>query len=109
MAFAGRFRVGTPRLSHGRATVRTTISRISEQTVGGVVLRLQQGHRTVARKAMAIAKPSVGSRTYGWKLARRAHRGRYRLVATMVLAGGTQGTVGKKAVTRAASVRVGRG
>lgn len=108
MAFAGRFSVGTPKLSHSRATVRTTISRVPEQAAGGVVLRLQKGRRTVARKAVAIAAPTVGSRGYGWKLPRRVRPGRYRLLATMVLAGGPQGAAGRKSVTRAATVRVGK-
>jgi len=107
-AFAGRFTVGTPRVSHGRATVRTKITRLPEQTAGGVVLRLQKGHRTIARKAMAVSKPTVGSRSYAWKLPRKARPGRYSLVATMVLAGGSQGAVARKTVTRAATVRVGR-
>jgi hypothetical protein len=91
---------------HGQRTVRTTISRVPEQTAGGVVLRLQKGRRTVARKAIAIATPTVGSRSYGWKLPRGARPGRYRLLATMVLAGGGPGAVGRKSVTRAATVRV---
>jgi hypothetical protein len=106
MAFGGRFRIGAPKLSHGRATVRTTIRSVPEQTAGGVVLRLQKGHRTVARKAVAIPTPQPGSRSYGWKLP-HLRPGRYRLVATMVLAGGSKGTIGRKSVTRAAQVRIG--
>jgi hypothetical protein len=104
-AFPAKFSVGTPKLAKGRAGVATSIRSLPAQTVGGVVLRLVRGHRTVARKAIAIGAPKRGRHTYSWTLPKSVKRGTYRLITTMTLAGGTQ-TPGRRTVTKAATVRV---
>ena len=105
-SFGARLRLGTPKLSKGRAAVATSITRLPAQTAGGVVLRLVRGHRTVARKAVAVTDPQRGRKTYTWTLPSKVRRGTYRLVANMVLAGGDR-AMGRRSVSKAARVRVG--
>jgi hypothetical protein len=99
-----RFRVARPRLAGRRASVAVRILHVAEPAAGGVVLRLRRAGRTVARRSIAIRHPRRGRRTFRWALP-KVPAGRYRLVASVVLAGGTREPQ-RRAVTRAARVRV---
>jgi hypothetical protein len=68
------------------------------------MLRLLRGHHAVARKAVAIETPARGRKAYSWKLPASVRRGRYRVVANMVLAGGTRNP-GRRTASKAATVR----
>ena len=106
-SFSGRFSLGTPKLSHGRAVVATSIRRLPADTAtGGVVLRLLHGHHTVARKAVALTTPQRGRHSYSLRIPKGIKRGTYRLVANMALAGGAR-QPGRRTATKAARVRVG--
>ena len=103
--FAASFRLGTLKVAKGVASVATSIRRLPPQTAGGVVLRLQRGGKTVARKAIAITAPKRGGHTYAFRLPKSLKRGTYKLVANMVLAGGDK-QLGRRMVTRTARVRI---
>ena len=106
-SFPGRFSLGTPKLSHGRAVVATSIRRLPADTAtGGVVLRLLRGHHTVARKAVALTAPQRGHHSYSLRIPSGVKRGTYRLVANMALAGGAR-QPGRRTATKAARVRLG--
>jgi hypothetical protein len=100
-----RFGVGRPKLVKRRASVTVKILHVPAHSVGGVVLRLERGRRTVARRAVAIEHPKRGHRTYRWKIP-GVGAGRYRLVANVVLAGGTQPPE-RRSIGRTAPVRIG--
>jgi hypothetical protein len=102
--FRAVFHVGRPRLAGSRAGVAVRILRVADPAAGGVVLRLRRGGRTLARRAIAVRHPRRGRHTYRWRLP-KIPAGLYRLVANVVLAGGTQEPE-RRTIMRAARVRV---
>jgi hypothetical protein len=98
------FSLHRPRIAKRHARVRTRIRRVPAQAAGGIVLRLKRHGHTVVRKDRSIGQPERGPRTFRWKL-KHLRPGRYKAVANMVLAGGTE-LPGRRSAKRTARVRI---
>jgi hypothetical protein len=76
---AGRLKLGAPKLSGRRLSVRVRLSGVQGKAIAGAVLRLMRGKHVVAHKALSL-KNAGGSHRIVWKLPRSAKKGAYRLL-----------------------------
>jgi hypothetical protein len=106
---AGRLRLGAPRISGHRGSMRFKLAGFDGRAVAGAVLRLMRGTRVVARKAVSI-KTANGTRKIVWRVPRGVGEGRYRLLADLrAITTGSRGSTVSESISahRAARVRVG--
>jgi hypothetical protein len=76
---AGRLKLGAPKLSGRRLSVRVRLSGVHGKAIAGAVLRLMRGKHVLAHKALSL-KSAGGSHRIVWKLPRKLKRGAYRLL-----------------------------
>lgn len=99
-ATRARVKLGAPRVRGRRAIVKARFGALPREAVGGLVLRVRDGGRTVARRAIAVRRPRKGTRTFRWRVPRLG-AGRYRLVARLAVSVGGRraGTVRRARAT----------
>jgi hypothetical protein len=95
---AGHLKLGAPKLSGRRLSVRVGLSGVHGKAVAGIALRLVRGKRVVAHKALSL-KSAGGIHRIVWKLPRSAKKGEYRLLTDVRAV-----TVGARGSTRTDSV-----
>jgi hypothetical protein len=85
---SARLALRRPRVSGARVKVSVRISGLHGAAVMGLVLRIVRGNGLLVRRAIAVARPRNGLRTFTFRLP-SALRGRYRVLVDASLVGST--------------------